>query len=227
MSDKPKRTISEEQRKKMADGRKKAMEKRKDEKAQKDKQKDIELKQELEVLRAQKDQMEAKAITKENRKKFRDKMRSKSVTFDKEEEPLPVIEEESLALDASPESPSEPEPEPDESPRDLDSDQKLVRDEKMFKEHVEKLANNANPETKKVFSKITSTYDNNVDITTNLRNMASELKLLIASNVEQIKTNNKVISESKPVREIHQPTFEEIRTEQKYESQLASLMRLR
>tara|TARA_R110001606_G_scaffold370464_2_gene526921 strand:+ start:193 stop:864 length:672 start_codon:yes stop_codon:yes gene_type:complete len=223
MSDKPKRTISEEQRKKMADGRKKAMEKRKDEKAQKDKQKDIELKQELEVLRAQKDQMEAKAITKENRKKFRDKMRSKSVTFDKEEEPLPVIEEESLALDASP----EPEPEPDESPRDLDSDQKLVRDEKMFKEHVEKLANNANPETKKVFSKITSTYDNNVDITTNLRNMASELKLLIASNVEQIKTNNKVISESKPVREIHQPTFEEIRTEQKYESQLASLMRLR
>tara|TARA_R110002072_G_scaffold4470_2_gene31204 strand:- start:471 stop:1136 length:666 start_codon:yes stop_codon:yes gene_type:complete len=221
MSDKPKRTISEEQRKKMADGRKKAMEKRKDEKAQKDKQKDIELKQELEVLRAQKDQMEAKAITKENRKKFRDKMRSKSVTFDKEEEPLPVIEEESLALDAS------PEPEPDESPRDLDSDQKLVRDEKMFKEHVEKLANNANPETKKVFSKITSTYDNNVDITTNLRNMASELKLLIASNVEQIKTNNKVISESKPVREIHQPTFEEIRTEQKYESQLASLMRLR
>ena len=227
MSDKPKRTISEEQRKKMADGRKKAMEKRKDEKAQKDKQKDIELKQELEVLRAQKDQMEAKAITKENRKKFRDKMRSKSVTFDKEEEPLPVIEEESLALDASPESPSEPEPEPDESPRDLDSDQKLVRDEKMSKEHVEKLANNANPETKKVFSKITSTYDNNVDITTNLRNMASELKLLIASNVEQIKTNNKVISESKPVREIHQPTFEEIRTEQKYESQLASLMRLR
>tara|TARA_R110001599_G_scaffold10912_5_gene52782 strand:+ start:1417 stop:2088 length:672 start_codon:yes stop_codon:yes gene_type:complete len=223
MSDKPKRTISEEQRKKMADGRKKAMEKRKDEKAQKDKQKDIELKQELEVLRAQKDQMEAKAITKENRKKFRDKMRSKSVTFDKEEEPLPVIEEESLALDASPESPREP----DESPRDLDSDQKLVRDEKMFKEHVEKLANNANPETKKVFSKITSTYDNNVDITTNLRNMASELKLLIASNVEQIKTNNKVISESKPVREIHQPTFEEIRTEQKYESQLASLMRLR
>tara|TARA_R110001592_G_scaffold2789_4_gene15814 strand:- start:1161 stop:1832 length:672 start_codon:yes stop_codon:yes gene_type:complete len=223
MSDKPKRTISEEQRKKMADGRKKAMEKRKDEKAQKDKQKDIELKQELEVLRAQKDQMEAKAITKENRKKFRDKMRSKSVTFDKEEEPLPVIEEEMRALDASP----EPEPEPDESPRDLDSDQKLVRDEKMFKEHVEKLANNANPETKKVFSKITSTYDNNVDITTNLRNMASELKLLIASNVEQIKTNNKVISESKPVREIHQPTFEEIRTEQKYESQLASLMRLR
>ena len=225
MSDKPKRTISEEQRKKMADGRKKAMEKRKDEKAQKDKQKDIELKQELEVLRAQKDQMEAKAITKENRKKFRDKMRSKSVTFDKEEEPLPVIEEESLALDASPE-PESPR-EPDESPRDLDSDQKLVRDEKMFKEHVEKLANNANPETKKVFSKITSTYDNNVDITTNLRNMASELKLLIASNVEQIKTNNKVISESKPVREIHQPTFEEIRTEQKYESQLASLMRLR
>jgi len=231
MSDKPKRTISEEQRKKMAEGRKKAMEKRKDEKAQKDKQKDIELKKELEVLRAQKDQMEAKAITKENRKKFREKMRSKSVSFDKEEEPLPVIEEESLALDASPEpsteSPSEPSPEPDVESKASPRDQKLVRDEKVFKEHVEKLAENAKPETKKVFSKITSTYDNNVDITTNLRNMASELKLLIASNVEQIKTNNKVIAETKPVREIVQPTFEEIRTEQKYESQLASLMRLR
>ena len=225
MSDKPKRTISEEQRKKMAEGRKKAMEKRKSEKAEKDKQKDIELKKELEVLRAQKDQMEAKAITKENRKKFREKMRSKSVSFDKEEEPLPVIEEEEEV-----ESPREPSPESEASPREPeepDSDQKLVRDEKVFKEHVEKLAENAKPETKKVFSKITSTYDNNVDITTNLRNMASELKLLIASNVEQIKTNNKVIAETKPVREIHQPTFEEIRTEQKYESQLASLMRLR
>lgn len=218
MSDKPKRTISEEQRKKMAEGRKKAMEKRKSEKAEKDKQKDIELKKELEVLRAQKDQMEAKAITKENRKKFREKMRSKSVSFDKEEEPLPVIEEESI--DASP----EPSPEPYSEPS---PDQKLVRDEKIFKEHVDKLAENAKPETKKVFSKITSTYDNNVDITTNLRNMASELKLLIASNVEQIKTNNKVIAEAKPVREIEQPTFEEIRKEQKYESQLASLMRLR
>ncbi len=227
MSDKPKRTISEEQRKKMAEGRKKAMEKRKSEKAEKDKQKDIELKKELEVLRAQKDQMEAKAITKENRKKFREKMRSKSVSFDKEEEPLPVIEEESLALDASPREPSPESPREPEEPEEPDSDQKLVRDEKVFKEHVEKLAENANPETKKVFSKITSTYDNNVDITTNLRNMASELKLLIASNVEQIKTNNKVIAETKPVREIHQPTFEEIRTEQKYESQLASLMRLR
>lgn len=217
MSDKPKRTISEEQRKKMAEGRKKAMEKRKSEKAEKDTQKDIELKKELEVLRAQKDQMEAKAITKENRKKFREKMRSKSVTFDKDQEPLPVIEENCM------DEPYEPEPEPD----DLDVDQKLVKDEKLFKEHVEKLSENAKPETQRIFSKITSKYDNNVDITTNLRNMASELKLLIASNVEQIKTNNKVIAEAKPVREIEQPTFQEIREEQKYESQLASLMRLR
>ena len=78
-----------------------------------------------------------------------------------------------------------------------------------------------------MFTKITSNYDNSLDITTNLKNMANDLKQLIASNVEQIKANNKVIAEAKPVREIEQPTFEEIRKEQKYESQLASLMRLR
>ena len=221
MSDKPKRTITEEQRKKMAEGRKKAMEKRKTEKAQKDKQKDIELKKELEVLRAQKDQMEAKAITKENRKKFREKMRSKSVSFDPEPEPEPPSPDIEEPL-------RESDPEPDESPRvDVDVDEVLVKHEKVFKEHVAELKKTANPETKKIFTKITSNYDNSLDITTNLKNMANDLKQLIASNVEQIKANNKVIAEAKPVREIEQPTFEEIRKEQKYESQLASLMRLR
>jgi len=227
MSDKPKRTITEEQRKKMAEGRKKAMEKRKTEKAQKDKQKDIELKKELEVLRAQKDQMEAKAITKENRKKFREKMRSKSVSFDPEPEPEPEPEPPSPDIE-EPIRESEPEPDEDESPRvDVDVDEVLVKHEKVFKEHVAELKKTANPETKKMFTKITSNYDNSLDITTNLKNMANDLKQLIASNVEQIKANNKVIAEAKPVREIEQQTFEEVRKEQKYESQLASLMRLR
>ena len=61
--------------------------------------------------------------------------------------------------------------------------------------------------------------------------MSSELKQLIAHNVEQIKTNNKVIAEAKAQERqpevVEMPTPVEVRTEAKYQSQLASLMRLR
>ena len=219
MSDKPKRTISDEQRKKMAEGRKKALEKRKLEKEQKRVDNEKELKKELAALKQQKDQMEAKLITKENRKKFREKMRSKSVAFDEEEEPEPVHS----SLDVL-----EPEPEPE--PEDVEED--LIKHERIFKEKVKEISGKAStPEAKTFFKKLTSNYDNKVDITTNLRNMSSELKQLIAHNVEQIKTNNKVIAEAKAEERqpevVEQPTPIEVRTEAKYQSQLASLMRLR
>jgi hypothetical protein len=223
MSDKPKRTISDEQRKKMAEGRKKALEKRKLEKEQKRVDNEKELKKELAALKQQKDQMEAKLITKENRKKFREKMRSKSVAFDEEEEPEPVHS----SLDVM-ETRLEPEPEPE--PEDVEED--LIKHERIFKEKVKEISGKAStPEAKTFFKKLTSNYDNKVDITTNLRNMSSELKQLIAHNVEQIKTNNRVISEAKAEERqpevVEQPTPIEVRTEAKYQSQLASLMRLR
>ena len=225
MSDKPKRTISDEQRKKMAEGRKKALEKRKLEKEQKRVDNENELKKELSALKQQKDQMEAKLITKENRKKFREKMRSKSVAFDEEEEP-----DHSVVMDVREPSPQveeeeeeEPEPEPDKD---------LINHERIFKQKVKEISGTAStPEAKTFFKKLTSNYDNKLDITTNLRNMSSELKELIAHNVEQIKTNNKVIAEAKAEDNradvVEQPTPVEVRTEAKYQSQLASLMRLR
>jgi len=231
MSDKPKRTISDEQRKKMAEGRKKALEKRKLEKEQKRVDNEKELKKELAALKQQKDQMEAKLITKENRKKFREKMRSKSVAFDEEEEPDP---DHSVVMDV--ENPHSPEPEPDKAeldePEPEDVEQELVKHERIFKQKVKEISGKAStPEAKTFFKKLTSNYDNKVDITTNLRNMSSELKQLIAHNVEQIKTNNRVIAEAKAEERqpevVEQPTPIEVRTEAKYQSQLASLMRLR
>ena len=86
MSEKPKRIISDEQRAKMIEGRKRAMEERKRkreeektkskaiaEKKKADKDKELEL--ELQALRQQKDHAESKKKTMEHRKNFRDKIR--------------------------------------------------------------------------------------------------------------------------------------------------------
>jgi hypothetical protein len=238
MSDKPKRTITDEQRKKMAEGRKKALEKRKLEKEQKRVDNEKDLKKELSALKQQKDQMEAKLITKENRKKFREKMRSKSVAFDEdvEEDKEPELvmdvrehsEEDKAELDQEEEDKAAHDGDQEEEPEKAELD----RHERIFKQKVKEISGTAStPEAKTFFKKLTSNYDNKLDITTNLRNMSSELKELIAHNVEQIKTNNKVIAEAKAEDNradvVEQPTPVEVRTEAKYQSQLASLMRLR
>ena len=250
MSEKPKRTLTPEQLQKMKEGRKKAMEERRklkeqikteekdakakerklakeaekqkqaEEKARKDAEKKKELEQELQALQQQKDRIETMKKTVEHRKNFRAKIRKaedepvaqpdtlvKVIDEDADYEGYPVEEDEDEASEAA------------EMPDVNDQHHKI------FLEQVDKLSGSlSSAKSKEIFDGLVKGYDKKNDITTNLNNMAADLKRMIRENVSQIKKNEKVIAKEQLKEEV---VSLETRDELKYKSQLSSLMRLR
>ena len=265
-----KKTISDEQRKKMQEGRKRAMEERrkkkeeekvamdkltpdqkralkKAEKDAKEKAKKDQLEAELQALQQQKDRIESMKTTMENRKKFRNKVRSKvdkaePVEPEKPEsdrQPVEMSIEELNDLNPDEEIPEEwrediehheiiahdkPEPSPEPSP----AEPKKKTDKEIFDEGVKDIIGKAkSPDTKKLLNHVTKKYNKSMSITDNLNNMAKEIKDMIRDNVKQIKKVDKVIEKEKPKDRVEMVPVEEVKKEYKYKSQMASLMRIR
>ena len=220
-----KRTLTAEQKAKMQEGRKKAMESRKalkeeekkatkkekeltkkTEKSKKEIQKVRNLELELEALQQQKDRIQSLKQTHENRAKFRNKMKD----FKQEEQMIEMAIKE-------PSQPTGDFFEPDE-----------ITDEEIFNKKANELAETAtNPETKKIFKSVVGKFDNQKSITHNLSSMIEDLKDLIKNNAKQAKEVEKVVKEIVAEKPIEAMTIVEMKQEQKYKSQLSSLMRLR
>lgn len=244
MSEKPKRTLTPEQLQKMKEGRKKAMEERRklkeqikteekdakakerklakeaekqkqaEEKAKKDAEKKKELEQELQALQQQKDRIESMKKTVEHRKNFRAKIRKV------EDEPLVPPESLVKVIDEDADYEGYPVEEDEEELPDVNEEH-----HKIFLEQVDKLSGSlSSAKSKEIFDGLVKGYDKRNDITTNLNNMAADLKRMIRENVSQIKKNEKVIAKEQLKEEV---VSLETKEELKYKSQLSNLMRLR
>jgi len=256
MSDKSttKRTISPEQRAKMAEGRKKAMEERKkmkeqikeEEKSAKQKQKQLEKEEkkqkskvekankelekkkeldlELQALAQQKDRIETLKKTMENRSKFRNKIKE----F-KEEEQESISGAIEKNIDMRIESPIEEESLSPEtlSPEPLKETEEPDQ-EVLFKEEVNKIANSTKDvKSREIFTKLTNNYNKNMDISQNLTNMVANLKEMIRENTIAIKKATPTIEKLEQEKPIVEMTLQESKDDNRYKSQLSSLMRLR
>jgi len=245
MSEPKKRTISQEQLNKMAEGRKKAMAERKKNKEppkpkkKRDEQKQKELDLELQALKQQKDQVESKKKTIEHRKQFRDKIKKEEIEIQIEDLEGDIITDykeeqaysKAITMDELEEALAE-EQEEEELERgarqEEDAEDAMIA--KAFKAQCKSLAEHAKPDVKKEFLRLTDNYDNSSNITENLNRMATELKKMIKTNAIQAKKVDKVIKKevkSLPVEPVVEKTVEEVKDECRYQSQLSSLMRLR
>lgn len=233
MSEKPKRTLTEEQKEKMRAGREKAMAERKkaaDKEAKEKKKKEQEEKREqkrkdkivkedekkkqldaeLQALQQEKDRIEVSKKTRENRDKFRNKLKEPSIEMSIEDLPsdgdLPEEHHEIIAHD---------------------EEQEPIDEEKLFYEKVHDIAKQQRPEVAKVFRNLTSGYDRKKDITDNLQAMIADVKAVIKKNVEEIKSTKKVVDKEEEKQEVISRKEEEVKEQKKYVSQLHTLMRLR
>jgi len=267
ITQKPKRTITPEQREKMAVGRKRAMEERRktkelikkeekdaktkekklakeqdkqktrDEKLKKEEQKRKDLEIELAGLQQQKDRIESLKKTMENRNKFRDKIQKFKEKEEEESrpkmtiEPLSPIEEEyeddyeELVVPSVKTAPAQPAQLinlSDITPPTVIDKAQIVRSE------VSRLLETTkNKKVRDIFKKLTNNYNTNMDVTQNLKIMMDDLKKLIIDNTKELKKADKIIEAEESKKQISEKTLDEVKEEQKYKSQLSSLMRLR
>ena len=222
METKPKKTLSEEQIKKMQLGRKLAYEKKKKERdlerskakefvdAKKDKNKEKLLKLEMEALQQQQDRIDNLKIQVERKKEVKSKLK-----MAKQEEPEPVEEspreivERELEID-------EPIIEKildlkEEVEVDMAGDEKEMPDEKeeeavelfiptndeyreVFNEKASEIRKGIPPPVKKYYDEALKKFDCHLDLDTNITNMIDYVKEVVKTNTEIV---NKVRSEQK------------------------------
>jgi len=267
ITQKPKRTITPEQREKMAEGRKRAMEERRktkelikkeekdakttekklakeqekqkarEEKLKKEEQKRKDLEIELAGLQQQKDRIESLKKTMENRNKFRDKIQKFKEKEVEESRPKMTIESlspveevdeddyEELVVPSVKTEPAQPAQLinlSDITPPTVIDKAQIVRSE------VSRLLETTkNKKVRDIFKKLTNNYNTEMDVTQNLKVMMDDLKKLIIDNTKELKKADKIIEEEESKKQISEKTLDEVKEEQKYKSQLSSLMRLR
>ena len=159
----------------------------------------------------------------ENRSKFRNKIKE----F-KEEEQQSISGAIEKNIDMRIESPIEeeslsPSPEPLKEP-----DTKEPNQEVLFREEVEKIASSTKDvKSREIFTKLTNNYNKNMDISQNLTNMVANLKEMIRENTIAIKKATPTIEKLEQEKPIVEMTLQESKDDNRYKSQLSSLMRLR
>ena len=267
-TEKPKRTITPEQREKMAEGRKRAMEERRqtkelikkeekdaktkekkllkeqdkqkarDEKLKKEEQKRKDLEIELAGLQQQKDRIESLKKTMENRSKFRDKIQKFKEQEEQDTRPKMTIEPLS-PVEESPEDEMHDEHvvpsvivEPAQPAQPINisdiTPPRVIDKEQIVRSEVERLLETTkNKKVRDIFKKLTNNYNTNMDVTQNLKVMMDDLKKLIIDNTKELKKADKIIEQEESKKAISEKTLDEVKEEQKYKSQLSSLMRLR
>ena len=252
---KPKRTITPEQREKMAEGRKKAMEERRktkelikieekdakakekkllkekdkqqvrEDKLKKEEQKRKDLEIELAGLQQQKDRIESLKRTMENRGKFRDKIQKFKEAEEELSRPKMTIE----PMDTIYEDEEEAEHQPSRLIELSDiTPPRIIDKEQIVRSEVQKiLGSTKNKKVRDIFKKVTNSYNKNMDVTQNLKVMMDDLKKLIIDNTKELKKAEKIIDTEEQKKDIVEKTLDEVKEEVKYKSQLSSLMRLR
>lgn len=250
-NEKPKRTITPEQREKMALGRKRAMEERRatkelikkeetstkalekkllkeqskqevrETKLKKEAQKKKDLEDELAGLQQQKDRIEALKKTMENRNKFREKIIKFKEEEDDNQRPKMIIEPKEFIKVPM----CDDDDDDDDAPHHTSD---IVDKEEIVRKEVEKLLGTAkNTKVRDIFKKITNSYNKNMDVTQNLKIMMDDLKKLIVDNTKELKKSTTIIQNEEDKKDIVEKTLDEVKEEVKYKSQLSSLMRLR
>jgi len=221
METKPKKTLSEEQIKKMQLGRKLAYEKKKKERdlerskakefvdAKKDKNKEKLLKLEMEALQQQQDRIDNLKIQVERKKEVKSKLKmAKQEEVEAEESPREIVERE-LEID-------EPIIEKildlkEEVEVDMAGVEKEMSDEKeeeavelfiptndeyreVFNEKASEIRKGIPPPVKKYYDEALKKFDCHLDLDTNITNMIDYVKEVVKTNTEIV---NKVRAEQK------------------------------
>ena len=235
MSSKPKKSLSDEQLKKMQEGRKKASEKRKIEreeakskakemdsaKKSKDKQKLLDL--ELQALAQQQSRIDNLKIQVERKKEVKSKL--KAIKEEDEKEPEQIYEEPPQA-----EQTKEVEEEKAKAEQTESLSNKQPTDAEyaeVFNREAHKIREKLPEESKKYFDNATNKFDFTLSLDDNIKGMIDYVKTIVEKNTEIAKSIRDSKRELEDKKEIVQPTHAERVAEHAVNSKIQKLMRMR
>ena len=244
MSSKPKKTLSEEQLKKMQEGRRKAAQKRakereeakakakelNDAKKSKDKEKLLQL--ELEALQQQQDRINNLKMQVERKKQVKSKLKSikevdekpadqvyeKKLSDDEEEEVIEALEEVEEKINKQIEH------------KETDDRDYVPNDEEYvatFAREAHKMRKNIPAETRKYYDEAIKKFDFTLSLDDNISSMIDYVKEVVKNNTELANgiRNKQIQRENK--KEIVQKNVAEKVAEQSVDSKLHKLMKLK
>lgn len=232
MSSKPKKTLSDEQLKKMQEGRKKASDKRKIEreeakskakemdiaKKSKDKQKLLDL--ELQALAQQQSRIDNLKIQVDRKKEVKSKL--KAIKEEDEKEPQQIYEEPIIEEKEEPiiEEPAKKPAIGKEPPTDAEYAE-------VFNSEARKIREKLPQESKKYFDNATNKFDFTLSLDDNIKGMIDYVKTIVEKNTEIAKSIRDSKRELEDKKEIVQPTHAERVAEHAVNSKIQKLMRMR
>jgi len=252
MSDKPKKTLSEEQLKKMQEGRKKATEKRKKERedarnqaknlneAKKSKDKEKLLQLEMEALAQQQSRIDNLKLQVERKKQVKSKLKNIKATEEapQVEEEEPQVEEEKpqaeqLKHDDIIENILEHVEEEVEHEQDLQAEQSQdyvpnnEEYELVFRTQAKKMRNKIPADTRKYYDEAVKKFDFTLSLDDNIKSMIDYCKNVVNENtlIANNIRNKQIERENK--KEIVQKSVAEKVTEQSVDSKIYKLMKLK
>ena len=240
MSSKPKKTLSDEQLKKMQEGRKKASEKRKIEreeakskakemdsaKKSKDKQKLLDL--ELQALAQQQSRIDNLKIQVERKKEVKSKL--KAIKEEDEKEPEQIYEEPPQEVEKE----QTKEVEVEKAVKAVKAVEALSNKQPTDAEYAEvfnreayKIRDKLPEESKKYFDNATNKFDFTLSLDDNIKGMIDYVKTIVEKNTEIAKSIRDSKRELEDKKEIVQPTHAERVAEHVVNSKIQKLMRMR
>lgn len=246
-SNKPKKTLSEDQLEKMREGRKKAMEKRKKEreeakekakelesaKKSKDKQKLLEL--EMQALQQQQDRIDNLKMQVERKKEVKSKLKNLKDTQEKPDDQkfdeLPaqeaVLEEMEEVLEEVQEAVEEEVeldiPKPSQE-KYVPSDEEYSE---TFKREANKMRNKIPQDVRHIYDDSIKKFDFSLSLDDNIKYMIEHVKTVVNSNTDLAKSirNKQIERENK--KEVVQKSMNEKVCEQAIDSKLSKLMKMK
>lgn len=238
MDSKPKKTLTDEQKKKMAEGRKKAMDKRKKEReaakaqakelesAKKSKDKEKLLQLEMEALQQQQDRIDNLRLQVARKKQVKNKLQKI-----KQEEEIPDDQTYEVDIDDNLEMEivealetveEEVEEKEDKQPVVSDAEYSAV-----FKREANKMRKNIPVEARQYYDKAVRKFDFTLSLDDNIKNMIDYVKHVVGENTDIVKNvRDKQIKEENKKEIVHKSVTEKI-TEQTIDSKIGKLMKMR
>lgn len=248
MSNKPKKTLSEEQLKKMQEGRKKAAQKRAKEREQakakakefndakksKDKEKLLQL--EMEALQQQQDRIDNLRMQVERKKQVKSKLKSIKEIDDKpedqvfekkmiEEDNEEIVDEVEGALEDVEENINIQIQHKESDPQDyVPSDKEY---EETFKREANKMRKNIPVETRKYYDQAVKKFDFTLSLDDNIKGMIDYVKSVVNENTDIVNSIRKKQIERESKKEVVQKPVNESIAEQAVDSKIYKLMKMR
>ena len=246
MSSKPKKTLTEEQLKKMQEGRRKAAQKRQKEReeakkkakeigdAKKSKDKEKLLQLELEALQQQQDRIDNLKMQVERKKQVKSKLKQIKEVDEKPEDQVyesNIEENESQAeqtidaLEQVEEKINTQVAHPDTDDRDYvptDDEYKQV-----FEREAKKMRNNIPIETRKYYDEAIKKFDFTLSLDDNIAEMINYVKTVVNSNAKMAKGIREKQIKNENKKEVVQKSVPEKVAEQSVDSKIYKLMKLK